>query len=530
MPITKRLLRVLCAALPSGMLACSSPSCLGGEDGGSTGRADAAQESDGGASGDGGIADAGRGWWDAYPNGCAADQIVSPAERTTAEPADGGSIALELVWQRADLCAGLAVGLDGNDQESLSDVSLSTVSIDGVPRDVLAAVFHVALPESFSLPTAAGIAFLDPATGAPLKCVKFSASNRQDGAPLIADSTTMKAFLGATPIRAFEGELNQTNVPTILGVNASGVLFERTATGIPPVGGGPQLAMDQYGQLLSVWNNRLVSIDSQTGDVLWTKAPSELVSGAVAVGVGFGGGGVGTPAILLQSEELVSVYSVDRCGVPTFLLFSEERKISNPMRIGDRWVYKRTDTDGSNVSVVVRSGATIEHTEPGCFHAVALSPTRLACLRSFGTIPNIGRGLLIRFDLDGGNRSEVELSVDQNSAFVEWHLSSLIAGADGTVILSAGVKSDANDPGYRRIIIAAEGVSPSEMTFIDIPRPAGILSTLTSTTPLLAPNGMLFAPTWGYIYAVQTSVFGLAASPFPRGPLGGNENRGARGP
>lgn len=168
------------------------------------------------------------------------------------------------------------------------------------------------------------------------------------------------------------------------------------------------------------------------------------------------------------------------------------------------------DADGRVVEAVHRCRAKTVLVTP--------SAERIGCIR--GDPREYPERELVEFvsaRLDGSNKVECQVDPqDHEVGGLLSHRDRLTVGAGDVWLVHVGSRL--------YLMPMADGECADAPTFVELPTPSD-----APTAPLVTASGMVVVAAAGRLYGIQTDLPGLADAPFPRGPRGGNENRGAVG-
>ncbi len=442
------------------------------------------------------------------------------------------SVPPKVLWSKGRLCADEVAELDWLVED---DFFYARIDIDGQLRDVLVALLNAPIGSLDNGPSVVAVAMLDLESGNLLRCDEFPDPRAIAGKKLLYDSTQAAYFFSYGYHK--EEEQNPSSTDKIQGAFAASIVngavrFHETEERNPSAYGRDIVAVTASGQFVTIiGRHELVSRDAASGEVLWR-----------IDGTAFGFEpditrltGLFMPApdrlfVAVYANWKQMIFEVDEQGRPTKLfeasVDTEDREFLGPMLLDGKIIIQHS---GDTLAMDGWQGDVI-HREVDCRWPVTLSPTRIACLRR---TDHLRRASIVAFDVDGSNRVVAELD-HYRAHDLASHLGTygpwIIAGADDHVIMSLDAGwTDTN--GERRSItqvLLVDLTEPNaEPTRVELEKPEIDRGTTSVSRPILTPDGKLVVSSWGYFFAIQTDISGLANAPYPRGVrLGGNDNRG----
>jgi len=246
--------------------------------------------------------------------------------------------------------------------------------------------------------------------------------------------------------------------------------------------------LNGHRELVAVVDESLVGLSIENGEPYWI----QQTTGDRPVN-GIARPGRTAQTLWTSAETHLFLRTYDQCGVPT----GEEVVGWTVLPIWNANVI-RTEAGGT---VVMVDG--VETVSEACYNHIQVNDNLVTCFAS-----KKDGFSLVSFDLAGTWRSEFPLTSQViNLEFGR----GLVAGPDNTVIFSV------RDPDLRFHTMAVDVVTNEvkwTLTFQD--------DEARYSKGILTPRGVLIMSRG----AIQTDVFGLAPTYYPRGWVGGNENRG----
>jgi len=456
------------------------------------------------------------GWWTAEPDRCGPDEIRATSERYVppAPPTDLGETP-RVLWTTNRICKG-----DVSEQIR-GETAYGPLTIDGVTEPRLA-VMHYAFRGDVIEANPELVGTLDAHTGQELHCLD-----------LLSDETSTVPYLLIAPdlgryFVAYETNSNQgasgfkagpQNPASFwpIAFNHRGIHLSTPGTWV----------MSQQGQaLLSANNRHLVSYDAITGQRLWAKDPQTdwhiPFINAKTAGVWARVDHAAPDELLVSvtAEQRIrgpsesGLFKLDICGQiePLYngLLAQNVVRLSN----------------GDHVGLVLNGGAEtialaywkdwkIIHKVEGCSAYAVLSDDRVACIMRTTTSlwpPNI--------EIHDFVNEPVTIDMGgEGTAVSMW----LTIGA-GDMLVAGGQWTEPS--GELRIGMFFIRPPYAEVERFDLGWRPGQTGGNLFGPPIIAPDGILYTSFLDHIYAIQTDIFGLARSVYPRSGRGGNANRG----
>ena len=444
-------------------------------------------------------------------------QFSSPESIVPLSGAPPEPVVLNELWDRAALCAGLGVGLEGDDARTApGDVGVFDMLMHGASQRVIVAAHHADGGNSVVL---RGIAILSLATGTPVACAPVDDAGDADFPLAVFDASHVVATTGERVALGDSGHVHRikqtiVDLATSTSVARTAELpDEATHAGITPLPVGAD-------ELVAGWDggSRLIGVNMTAAQPLaWDRRADSVLAGAFSFGFVVEREGSVLALALGASDE--SVVTVSACGDVQPTAYGPV--VAPPMLFDDGDAELQWTTIGDpqgNALVVNRlSGSTIE---PRCHAVVQLLPDRFACLELFGA------ARLKSFNSAGGDRNEADLPLSEGTDTISW-TTDLVAAADGFLVLTGSLQGPGGEATGTRVfvirddaaftIVAEATIAPSQ------------LNLPGSEPPLLDASGVMLVPVGGHIHGFQTNLRGLAPTSYARGPVaGGNDNRGYR--
>lgn len=268
------------------------------------------------------------------------------------------------------------------------------------------------------------------------------------------------------------------------------------------------LAFEHKQVVFSPRSGRVVSLDASSGDMLW-----EHIDAASRVSLL-------TPThdkLFIQTKNKLT--EIDREGRATLRHeWPDDTSVSGPVLMHDGTIVllEETlidDTRQTRLKFLKDWGDSPVHVEQGCNLFFSMSPDHIGCLAK-GDDHQSAR--IIRFDLDGSNRLERQMTVaPEFTGKIQTHALPL---SRRHVALFMSVKrrdaQEVEDPQTHPVHVA---ITP----------PAQILGETWSMTPLFTRTGTLIFSFWNQFHAIETNIPWTDRGPAPRGPLlGDHQNAG----
>jgi len=455
------------------------------------------------------------GWWTAEPDRCGPDEVRSGMERYVppAPPAVLGETP-RLLWTTNLICNGVV------SDKIRGHAAYGPLTIDGVTEPRLAVVAYdyrgrviEAYPEL--------IGTLDPHTGQELHCFDLLSHETTTSPFLLLDPEAGRFFF------AFETDFSQ-------GVSAfiSGPQPPPTFTPVPfrhfdtSISVSSTWTLSQQGQALLAAGNRIVvSYDAITGQRLWAKDPLTdwdiPFINAKTTGVWTAVSHAAPDELLVNvtAEQRINglsesgLFKLDVCGQVEPLYNGLEAtnvvRLSNGDHVG--LVF---DADAESHALAHWKDWKIIHTVDGCSTYAVLSDDRVACIMrttSSQRVPQI--------QIHDFVNEPVTIPLGPPVTDVaRW----VVAGA-GDVLIAGGSYREEQGTGHLVLLFARPPYDTVDSFELQLAPGA---NGWFDGPPLIAPDGILYVDLANFIYAVQTDIFGLTRSVYPRSGRGGNANRG----
>ncbi|MFU8802606.1 MAG: hypothetical protein ACNA8W_02245, partial [Bradymonadaceae bacterium] len=379
------------------------------------------------------------------------------------------------------------------------------------------------------------IAITDLATGEGLACHEIQmAAGVEVSRPLVFSSALGRYWL-VSQTRPYGGG-GDPNAEFTFNIQSQSFDDEKFSQS-RPIGSsswGMGIALSGDGQLLGSFDRQhLLSFDTLTGELLWVKTPGQLadapgqwaMGGVLTIGPGEVGVILGRMEVQGGVEKQVetALFRLDGCGQAERIY--EANPIGLTMRINNRLVVGARLEDGAWGVKVLDENQNVLHAEPRCSNYVEVAPQRIACVRAEAE----GKFRVISFNLDGSDRRFFLLPQNPEFEYLAYNTFWGTAGANNTLIVGSAENIDHSLPytnSFHILSLDTEAISGS-LELIGGVGPDGEHRHPSGAPPLLSSTGILIIPSnGGALHAYQTNVPGLARTNFPRGPLGGNENRG----
>lgn len=459
--------------------------------------------------------EAGSGWWSDYPPQCGPTErrIVPEAYRPPEPPQELGQTP-RVLWQTQTLCPDTrtSIGLKNS-------LAYGEIELEGGERRRLLVAVHLDVSGSSAEGVPAAIALIEPRTGELLGCQWIDSFDTSAWDPPVIISNLGRYYYlyntnygrGSTEVMTGPTRLDGF----FLSPNTNGDDHFGSSGSVSP------LAVTPTGLLLATAGGpRTLAFNLFTGQMWWTLGRETAWPGVDHTNLEFA-------RVWVDLEERIhlsqidqntrwtgQVYTLDNCAVPT--LEYQGKGVGSPrIELGDgRVFYTRWDSQSVAGTAIDRDWVT-EHFEPGCFAPVATEALDVACLR--GTAKRDGEIVVIRANGERVVHILPHIPDEEGGQYRGWLLAvtgnKLITGINLTVGLNYGY----------RIFVVSDGGAVSSF---DLAPPAHRSTVEVTEPPILTPDGLLILGLYGNLTAVQTDIFGLAHSPFPRSHLGGNENRG----
>lgn len=472
-------------------------------------------------------------------NRCAPQREVIPPERhqPSALP-DDVSETPRLLWQQSTLCPH-SERFSGPDAMSDLDIAYGRFTVDGEKRDVVLAKKHGRDDETGGVVPQA-VALLDADTGESLKCLALP-QGASDWLSLkvvsALDAVLVPYARVASPNRG--GDEPWRVVGLVRFDTDTGEVFDRRVLVEPSSdrqSGGVRSLVTENGQIILNWSGkRLVSVDYETGDVLWTLSVENFdVQGDEApriVGPYHGRSGRVEVELTSGSDSPSKQFAIDNCGQIAPL----DQSSAPIFYVGDYGVW--WDSDGSGLVWVVASDGRFVGNLHDCHALAPLDESRLGCVESRSGDDFLPNPVLKVLDITSGEVTEGDYLDEVVDPRPPWSPARkwLVAGADGVLVSAIYRKVSSNSHVYSWYLHSASTFE--RLGAIDVAEEVGRNERDDEPrAPLIASDGKMFATGWGKVFAIQTRIAGLATSSSPRvsgrlgSPLGGNENRGRVAP
>ena len=455
------------------------------------------------------------GWWTAEPDWCGPDEVRTLSERYAppTPPAELGETP-RVLWTTNRICQGAI------SERIRGESAYGPLTIDGVTEPRLAVVYYTQRGNVIEVgPELVGT--LDAHTGEDLHCLD-----------LLSEETTTAPFLLIAPdlgryFLAFETASNRGASVFNSGPQPPST-FQPYAFGHlgTPISVGSTWAMSQQGQALTAAGNRIVvSYDAITGQRLWAKDPLTdwdiPFINAKTTGVWTAVSHAAPDELLVNvtAEQRINglsesgLFKLDVCGQVEPLYNGLEAtnvvRLSNGDHVG--LVF---DADAESHALAHWKDWKIIHTVDGCSTYAVLSDDRVACIMrttSSQRVPQI--------QIHDFVNEPVTIPLGPPVTDVaRW----VVAGA-GDVLIAGGSYREEQGTGHLVLLFARPPYDTVDSFELQLAPGA---NGWFDGPPLIAPDGILYVDLANFIYAVQTDIFGLTRSVYPRSGRGGNANRG----
>jgi len=456
------------------------------------------------------------GWWTAEPDWCGPDEVRTLSERYAppTPPAELGETP-RVLWTTNRICQGAI------SERIRGESAYGPLTIDGVTEPRLAVVYYTQRGNVIEVgPELVGT--LDAHTGEDLHCLD-----------LLSEETTTAPFLLIAPdlgryFLAFETASNRGASVFNSGPQPPST-FQPYAFGHlgTPISVGSTWAMSQQGQALTAAGNRIVvSYDAITGQRLWAKDP--LTDWDIPFvhpdphWVWAGVYHVAPDELLIyvtaqqraEGPKESGLFRLDVCGqiepVYTGIEAFNVVRLSNGDHVGHYVV-----EEGQRPGMALWKDWKVTYTVEQCHAFAVLSDERVACVNlrtSSQSSPQI--------QIHDFVNEPVTIQMDEEgTALKPW----LTIGA-GDVLVASGQWTEPS--GELRIGLFFIRPPYTEVERFDLGWRPGQTGGDMDSPPIIAPDGILYTPFLDHIYAIQTDIFGLTRSVYPRSGRGGNANRG----
>jgi hypothetical protein len=441
------------------------------------------------------------------------------------------TLPAELLWSKGVFCS---EDYGGFDEVISSDYFLRTTGNSGSTQNEIVTTINVPLSPG-GYPTAVWAAILNGRSGEEVECIALPEPRGIPSSRLIYDPKT-DHFLYSYHYAVSDspGAGSATRVDGVVGVGLAEdtpTLHEKSERS-ESIDGEKSSVLLKNGQFVTrVDSSRLESRDRSTGELLWNLSSSDLSLGDGAARIT----GVSTPdgtsllAVAVASGTF-SIVEVDARGQPTELyrhaLDLDSRIVMPPMVLQDGIVLQF----GGDTVVIEDWGGAILTKEEGCRSAITLGSSRLACLDLHD---NRETGSIKAFDLDGSNKVVVPLQAPINDTAepIPGKLGFWIIGGEADQVITAFESPATDSEGSARLFVLVANIRSKLVLPLSVvlQEPEERRGNTRVSPPLLTQSGTLIIPKWGFFYALETQLGGLAPGPYPRGVLlGGNSNRGYR--
>lgn len=457
------------------------------------------------------------GWWSADPDYCGLDEVRVGMERYAppAPPAELGVVP-RILWETREVCEGRL------SEKIRGESTYGPLTIDGVTEPRLAAVeYDYVGPVIEAVPSRIGT--LDPHTGQSQHCLN-----------LFGDRTNMGVALMLEPEHGLYyttyslGDASASTLYLNAGPQPPPFFKSYPLKTDPPVH-GPRLALTPQGLIVqAVGVHFLVGYDALSGLRLWAKNPltdwnlPDVDPERRAVGVFVDHAAPDEVLVGVLTHHVVdeppvaSIFQLDKCGNRSQELFRGPPayyivRLSN----GDHVAQFTQDSNRTMHQLGLWKNWQLTYKAGKCDSFVVLSDERVACLLTRSSSQPTPQIQI--HDFEG---EPVTVGLGPVTDVRRW----LAAGA-GDVLILVGTYVDEQGRGRGGLLfIRPPYDTPELLELPPVPMPGG--SGGLESPPLIAPDGVLYFAGGGYLRAIQTDIFGLARSVYPRSGLGGNANRG----
>ena len=455
------------------------------------------------------------GWWTAEPDRCGPDEVRAASERY-APPGPRAELGEtpRVLWTTNRICKG------GVSDKIRGESAYGPLTIDGVTEPRLAVVAYDYRGEVIeAYPELVGT--LDAHTGQELHCLDLL-SYETTASPFLLLDPDAGQFFFAFETGFSRGASAFTSGPQPPPTFAP-VPFQHYGTSITT---SATLALSRQGQaVLAAGNRYLVSYDAITGERLWVKDP--LVDWDIPfihpdphwVWVGVYQAAPDELLIYVTAQQRADgpkdsgLFKLDVCGqiepVYTGLQAINVVRLSNGDHIG--LVF---NGGAETVALAYWKDLKIIHKVEQCSAFAVLSDERIACL-----LGPSGSRRFAELQIHDFVNEPVTIPLGPPvTDFSPW----VVAGA-GDVLIAAGSYHDEQDDAHMVMLFARPPYAAVELFELEPPPGA---SGWINAPPLIAPDGILYTDFADHIFAIQTDIFGLTRSVYPRSGRGGNGNRG----